>query len=343
MIHRNFSMRSAPLTAACLLWALAAARAAGAVESAPCGRPVRIVSVAVYGRSVAETSQIVAREAAAGADLIVLPEVWPGANKQFTLQDPPIAAMAELARRHKTYIVSPIYRRDGDAVFNSSVLIDRHGKIAGVYDKLYPVMHEPNGKGGEFAGVKLAGVKGRSGSDAPVFQTDFGRVGMAICFDGQFPEVWQRLEDNGAQIVLFSSMYSAGRSLGAYATLHHYYVVSCCNWGECLAYDMTGDRLLAQRKDVSRIVLDMDRRMVHLNDANNHVGKNNGRIAKLLAENPGVVVDTFMPAEDWEVLKAVRPGVDVPALMEKYGIRDLRTYLRGQRQEADRIRSGPFK
>ena len=225
------------------------------------------------------------------------------------------------------FFAPPIYRRDGDPVFNSSVLIDRHGKIAGVYDKLYPVMHEPNGKGGEFAGVKLAGVKGRSGSDAPVFQTDFGRVGMAICFDGQFPEVWQRLEDNGVQIVLFSSMYSAGHSLGAYATLHHYYVVSCCNWGECLAYDMTGDRLLAQRKGhVSRIVLDMDRRMVHLNDANNHVGKNNGRIAKLLAENPGVVVDTFMPAEDWEVLKAVRPGVDVPALMEKYGIRDLRTY-----------------
>ena len=134
------------------------------------------------------------REAAAGADLIVLPEVWPGANRQYTLQDPPIAAMAEVARRHKTYIVSPIYRRDGTAVYNSSVLIDRQGKIAGVYDKVYPVMHEPNGKGGEFAGVK-----GRSGSDAPVFQADFGRVGMAICFDGQFPEVWQRLEDHRAQ------------------------------------------------------------------------------------------------------------------------------------------------
>ncbi len=339
MLHRDFGMRSAVLAAGCLLGALAATRAAEtATESAPCGRPVRIVSAAVYGKSVEETARLVEREAAAGADLIVLPEVWPGANRQYTLQDPPIAAMAEVARRHRTYIVSPIYRRDGTAVYNSSVLIDRQGKIAGVYDKVYPVMHEPNGKGGEFAGVK-----GRSGSDAPVFQTDFGRVGMAICFDGQFPEVWQRLEDHGAQIVLFSSMYSAGRSLGAYATLHHYYVVSCCNSGECQAYDMTGDRLLMEHNKVSRIVLDMDRCMVHLNDANNHVGRNNGRIAKLLAENPGVVVNKYMHPEDWEVLKAVRPGVDVPALMEKYGIRDLRTYLRGQRQEADRIRGGSFK
>jgi len=327
------------------LGGIAGVMPATAAEPAACGRPVRIVSVAVYRKSVADTAEIVDREAAKGADLVVLPETWPGLGKLFTLQDPPITAMAKLAKKHKTYIISPIDRRDGDRVYNSAVLIDRQGKVAGIYNKVCPVMPEPAerepgvGRGGEFA----AEVNGRPGSDAPVFQTDFGRIGMAICFDGQFPEVWQRLEDNGAQLVLFSSMYSAGGSLGAYAMLHHYYVVSCCNSGECQAYDMTGERLLHERKGVSRITLDMDRRMVHLNDMNNHVGKHNGRIEKLLKENPGVLMEKVLRPEDWMVHKAVQPGVDVPALMQKYGIRDLRTYLNGQRETADQLRGSRFK
>ena len=160
-------------------------------------------------------------------------------------------------------------RKEGKIIYNSSVLFDRTGKVAGVYNKMYPVLDDPPGVGGEFKGM----VNGRPGRDAMVFDTDFGRIGMAICFDAQFPEVWQRLEDKGAQLVLFSSAYSAGQSLGAYAMLHHYYVVSSCWSGECQAYDITGERLLDERKGASRIVLDLDRRIFHNNDSYNYRGQ----------------------------------------------------------------------
>jgi predicted amidohydrolase len=298
--------------------------------AAVCGRPVRVVSVAMYNQGLEKTAQAIDREGAAGADLILLTETWQGVGIVSTLDDPAMMRIGALAKKHHTYLISPVDRREGKIIYNSSVLFDRTGKVAGVYNKVYPVLEDPPGVGGEFKGM----VNGRPGRDAMVFDTDFGRVGMAICFDAQFPEVWQRLEDKGAQLVLFSSAYSAGQSLGAYAMLHHYYVVSSCWSGECQAYDITGERLLDERKGASRIVLDLDRRIFHNNDSYNYRGQR----AKLLKENPGVVIDKWLTREDWHVLRAVQPGVDLPALVKKYDLQGLRDYLNKQRRQAGELR-----
>ena len=146
--------------------------------------------------------------------------------------------------------------------------------------------------------------------------------------------MWQRLADKGAQLVLFASAYSGGRTLGAYATLYHYYIVSSCCSGECQAYDTTGERLLDERRGVSRITLDLDRRMIHNNDSYNYRGQEK----RLLAENPGVIVDKRDEREDWHVLRAVEPGVDLPALLKKYDVQLLREYMNKQRQKTDALR-----
>ncbi len=299
------------------------------------GKPVRIVSLPMYNQGLEKTLQAVDREGAAGADLILLTEIWRGEGTIDSLDAPSMTALAAMAKKHHTYIVSPIDRKDGDTVYNSSVLLNREGKVAGIYNKVYPVMSDPPGVGGEFK----PGIHGKPGSDATVFETDFGRVGMAICFDAQFPEVWQRLEDRGAQLVLFSSAYSAGRSLEAYATLHHYYIVSSVWNGECQAYDITGEKLLDERKGASRITLDLDRRIFHNNDSYNYRGQRN----KLLKENPGVVIDKWLIREDWHVLRAAQPGIDLPALVKIYDLQELRDYLAKQRREADRLRGQTFK
>ena len=301
------------------------------------GRPVKIISIGLGNVTVDEMVGIVDREATTtGADLVLLTETWPQPKKARSLNDPALTEMAKLANEHNMYIVTGFYRQDGDAVYNSSVLLDRQGEIAGIYDKVQPVLPDPphiRDRGNEFDDMN-----GRAGADAPVFDTDFGRVGMTICFDGQFPEVWQRLADNGAEIVLFSSMYSAGRSLAAYATIHHYYVVSSIWNGECQAYDITGDQLMDERNKINRITLDMDRRVVHLNDSYNYDKQKD----KLLAENPGVVVDKHQQREDWYVLKAIEPGVDIPALMRRYDLQDLRTYLNKQRETSNEWRGHKF-
>jgi len=100
------------------------------------------------------------------------------------------------------------------------------------------------------------------GRQVKVFQTDFGRLGLAICFDVNFPEVWQEMADQGAELVVWPSAYSAGTSLQAHALNHHFYIVTSTLTRDCLVYDVTGEELLYEKSDdlnVSRITLDLDR------------------------------------------------------------------------------------
>ena len=189
------------LASVLLVWvATANGQCSAGQPAAVCGRPVRVVSVAMYNQGLEKTAQAIDREGAAGADVILLTETWQGQGHLSALDDPAMTRMAALAKKHHTYIISPVDRKDGDTVYNSAVLFDRRGKVVGIYNKMCPVLDDPPGVGGEFKGR----TDGRPGHDEMVFETDFGRIGMAICFDAQFPEVWQRLEENGAQLVLFS-------------------------------------------------------------------------------------------------------------------------------------------
>lgn len=310
---------------------------APAKSSANCGKPVRVVSLPMYRKGVQQTAEAVDREGASGADLIVLTETWLGENVLTNMDDLAVTAMAALAKKHHMYIVSPIYRKDGEKNHNSALLFNREGKLAGMYNKVYPVMPYAPGAGGECNGAIIPG------DDTVVFDTDFGRIGMAICFDCQFPEVWQRLEDQGAQLVLFSSAYSGGRSLEAYATLHHYYIVSSIWTGECQAFDITGEKLLDERQGASRITLDFGRRIFHSNVASDWCKYYQVRYKKMLQENPGIAVEGWCEREGWHVLRPAQPGVDISALAKQYGVPELREFLNYQRREADQVRGRQFK
>src|SRR5439155_4956616 len=104
------------------------------------GRPVRVVSLAYKGheRPLENVVQFVDTEGSRGADIIVLAETWQGLNatSEETLDGPAITAMGALAKKHRTYIVCPIDRRDGAHRLNSCVLHDREGYVAAVYNKV---------------------------------------------------------------------------------------------------------------------------------------------------------------------------------------------------------------
>jgi predicted amidohydrolase len=207
------------------------------------GRPVRVVSISfANGKSLDEVAEIVDREGAAGCDLIVLPETWLSqrAHTAEPLSGATITTMAALARKHHTYIVCPMDRMDnrveGAKRLNTAVLLDRTGNVAGFYDKVYPYW-------AEFDLTPPVAV----GTQVPVFQTDFGGLGVAICFDVNFPEVWQELATHGAELVVWPSAYSAGTSLQAHAQINHFYIVTSTQTCDCLVYDITGEELLYEK------------------------------------------------------------------------------------------------
>lgn len=296
-----------------------------AVEQDVIGRPVRVVSISFpNGRSIDEVVALTEKEAAKGCDLLVLPETWRGNLAEDTTEGPALPLFAEIARKYKTYLVCPLDRMDGEIRLNTAYVLDRQGQIAAEYNKYYPFWSE-------FDPEK----KVTPGDRAVVFDADFGKVGLAICFDANFPNLWQAMADQGAEIVVFPSAYSAGTQLQAHALNNHYYIVSSTQQSDCVVYDISGEELLYEKSsdlNISRITLDLDRGIYHIDF--NTKGRD-----KLLKElNDKVVLDRYLKREAWFVLKANAPNVSARELARKYGLEELRHYKKRSRDSIDKMR-----
>jgi len=287
----------------------------------PLGRPVRIASVGFVPTTDIEVICRAVDSATAGMnlDLVVMPETMRGMDCPETLSGPTVTALSEQARSHGVYIVCPIDRLEGRRRWNSTVLLDRSGEVACIYDKVHPFFDE----------AELRPPR-EAGAQAVVFDADFGRIGFATCFDVNFPELWQELAKLGAELVVFPSAYSGGRSLQAHAINHNYYVVSATQVGDCTAYDITGARILYEKSKgvhVSRLTLDLDRCIFH-------VDFNEKPRERLLAKHRGRLAHDVYEEEGWFVLRATGPGVSARALANEFGLEELPHYKARIRQEA---------
>jgi len=304
----------------------------GSIAGENVGRPVRVVSIGFLGASTPlETiEKHIDEEGSRGVDVVLLPETCRGQNtsSEEPLHGPTVTAMAALAAKHKTYIAVPIDRRDGSKRLNTVVMLDRSGQIACTYDKVFPYwdeyrLHPPV----------------IPGDASTVYHADFGRVGFATCYDANFPETWKRLSEQGAELVIWPSAYSGGRSLQAHAINHHYYIVTSSATPDCIVYDITGERLLYRRAkgiNISRITLDLDRGIYHENF-------NLAKRDKLLSEHPeDVVQEQAFGLEQWFVLKAKRPGISAREMARQYGLEELRHYIDRSRVAIDKRRGWEF-
>jgi predicted amidohydrolase len=294
------------------------------------GKPVRIVSLSFKTASLDRIAGIVDAEGQKGVDLVSLPEAWRGSDVVETLSGPTITTMSRLARKHHSYVDCPIYRPAEGRRLNSSVLIDRTGTVVSVYDKVFPYWNEFD--------MQPPALPGQH--DVAVYEADFGKIGFAICYDAKFPEVFQRLRDKGAELVVWSSAYSGFTELQAFALLHHYPIVTSTQTGDSVVYDMTGALLLDERGTgdvtVSRFTLDMDRMIYHYNF---NLDKRD-RLLREHAADVRLAVD--MPREEWFVLEAKRPGVSARRLAREYGLEELRAYKDRSRAGIDALRGFSF-
>jgi predicted amidohydrolase len=149
-------------------------------------------------RNLAHSLEMIGKAAEAGANLAVLPELCNSGYVFNTREEaralaeeipggPTCQAWAEVAERHRMYIVAGIAEREGNALFNSAVIIGPGGVI-GTYRKNHL-----------WAAENLFFEPGNLG--VPVFTTDIGRIAMAICYDIWFPEIFRLAAVQGADIL----------------------------------------------------------------------------------------------------------------------------------------------
>ncbi|WP_457107492.1 nitrilase family protein [Methylobacterium sp. P5_C11] len=148
--------------------------------------------------NMARASDLVRAAAAEGGRLIVLPElastgyVFDSAAEAAALAEPvpdgpTTRAWAALAAELGVHVVAGIAESAGDVLYNAAVIVGPEGYI-GTYRKAHLWDQE-----------NVFFAKGDLGF--PVFETALGKVGVAICYDGWFPETFRQLALGGAEIV----------------------------------------------------------------------------------------------------------------------------------------------
>ena len=286
----------------------------------------RYVTVASVSESPQQTSRenpgpllnhaahLVWRAKKFGADIVSFPEIYPqvGQGKPAEcaeeLDGPTISRMRDEAKRNGLYVIWPLYRRDGDLIRNSSILIDRSGEIAGIYDKKHPTIGEIED-----------GVA--PGDGAPTFETDFGRIGMAICFDLNFRDIMTGLADNGAEIIFFGSAYRGGLQLEAWALELGVYIVSSILAELGRIVDLTGktlemstyETLISRRINLDRVLLHMD--------------YNWGKMDAMLEKYGTDLRFDYITPEACYAIGAEREGLSIDDVLDEFELERRRDYF----------------
>jgi len=196
-------------------------------------------------------------------DIVLVPEFSPPPTVERALDGAEpmdgrtIAAMAAKAVQHHTYVGVPIYVRQNGRAFNSVVILDRSGKPVGAYHKVFPVMMSD--------GSLERGVT--PGREFPVFDLDFGRVGVQICWDIAFPEGWQALGDQEAELVLFPTSPICMVAVRSHAWWHGYYVAGAVHRMPAAVIGPTGHVIATTTSDREVLVVraDLDYEVLNTN------------------------------------------------------------------------------
>ncbi len=235
---------------------------------------LQMVSTPDRERNLADAERLIAEAAADGAQLVLLPEYFCFMGFKDTdklavrepYQDGPIQGfLADAAQRHKVWVIGgtlPITAPEASRVLNTTLVFDPQGNEAARYDKIHLFNFE---KGQEsFDEARTI----RPGDEVRSFEAPFGRVGLSVCYDLRFPELYRRMGDCALIVVPSAFTYTTGRAhwemlLRARAVENQCYVLAAAQggqhengrrtWGHSMLIDPWGD-IVAVRDEGAGVV-----------------------------------------------------------------------------------------
>ncbi|GGY82906.1 carbon-nitrogen hydrolase family protein [Pseudoduganella plicata] len=204
---------------------------------------VQMVSTPVVEENLATAARLVAEAAQKGARLVLLPEYWPimgRSDSDKVGKAEPLGrgviqeAMAAMAREHGIWLLGgtlPLASDDPDKVINTTLVYDPEGQHVGRYDKIHLFGFT---KGSESYNESKTIVPGRS---VGTVETTVGKVGMSVCYDLRFPELYRAMGPVNLIVVPAAFTYTTGRAhweilLRARAIENQCYVLAAAQGGE---------------------------------------------------------------------------------------------------------------
>ncbi|AVR95705.1 acyltransferase [Pseudoduganella armeniaca] len=202
-----------------------------------------MVSTPVVEENLATAARLVAEAAARGAKLVLLPEYWPimgMSDSDKVGKAEPLGtgliqtAMAMMAREHGIWLLGgtlPLASSDPAKVINTTLVYDPEGRHVGRYDKIHLFGFT---KGSESYNESRTIVPGRA---VGTVETTVGKVGMSVCYDLRFPELYRAMGPVNLIVVPAAFTYTTGRAhweilLRARAIENQCYVLAAAQGGE---------------------------------------------------------------------------------------------------------------
>jgi beta-ureidopropionase len=246
-------------------------------------------------------------------DIVCLPETFPisninqnlNLNEKLAVSDKALNQFSILAKQNTCYIICPVITSEGGKAFNAAVVFDRTGSKIGEYRKTHLTI-------GEIESGLTPGPL-----NPPVFQADFGKFGIQICYDIYWNDGWQKLRDLGAEIVFWPSAFGAGRRINTKASEYQYIVVSstrkntskiCDLRGEVVTQTGIWDRnFICGSVNLEKVLVDAWPHVRHFNEIRKKYGRN-------------VRITTF-DEEQWTVIESLSSDIFVADILKEFGIK----------------------
>ena len=206
------------------------------------GLPQRLDQLAGLIDRIAEQST---RKYHRGPDIAILPEAaitgeigQDALAGAVPLKGPVHDVLGQKAREHRCYIVAPTFllESDGKRCSNAAILFGRGGDVAGIYRKVHLVVSPDN-----------ESMEGGStpGTEVPVFDCDFGRLGIQICYDIEFDSGWNELARKSCDVVAWPTQSPQTATPAFRAMQQGFYIISSTWRNNASVFEPSG-RIAAQ-------------------------------------------------------------------------------------------------
>jgi len=204
---------------------------------------IQMASTPVLEENFNTARRLVADAAGQGAQLVLLPEYWPimGMHEADKLtcaealdQGPIQTLMAQLAREHAIWLIGgtlPMIADEVGKVLNTTLVYGPDGQRVSRYDKIHLFSFSQGEESYDEARTIVYGKEVGS------FEAPFGKVGLSVCYDLRFPELYRALGDCSLIVVPAAFTYTTGKAhwetlLRARAIENQCYVLAAAQGGK---------------------------------------------------------------------------------------------------------------
>jgi beta-ureidopropionase len=248
-------------------------------------------------------------------DFVCLPEAFPflyiaqkyTSAEKVEISEKVLEQFSEFSKQNNCYTICPVYTPGGGGIYNSAVVLDRKGKRSGIYNKIHPTEDE----------IRSEIYPGASFQ--PVIQTDFGPVGIQICFDMNWDDGWNMLRRQGAKIIFWPSAYAGGTTVNTKAWQHKCIIATSTQKNTSKLCDISGQtitqtgiwnlNMYCGPVNMEKAFLATWPYVNHFKDIQNKYGRR--------------VRITNFHEEEWSIIESLSPDVSVEDILKEF---DLKTY-----------------